>query len=378
MTFHTQDNTQDIQKSPIGRIRALDRARGIAIIGMIVENYVTVVHGWSRDGIDWTGGMIHALPHLFSRVLEGRSAPLFVILAGMGLSLMTSRERERGEAALLSDMRKTVFKRALFLFCVGLAFMLIWPPDILHYFGCYFAIGALLVTASDKRIIGGAAFFVLGFVVLFLLFEYFRDWDWETLTYLDLWTGAFPMIRNLFFNGFHPIFPWTAFFLFGMWLGRRKLDSADLSRGLVVIGLILVVVLEASSGLSSLFFSPTSRVGEFLSTEFFPPLPGYVLSTGASASLVIGLMLLLEGVGRRSKRPGPLAAVGQLSLTIYLAHVIVGMGVLETIGRLEHQTIEFALLSAGICCVASVAFAFAWRRAFARGPFEALMRKIAG
>jgi uncharacterized membrane protein YeiB len=378
MAFHAQAGTNNIPEPPVGRITALDRARGIAILGMIVENYVTVIYGWSRDGIDLAGGIRDALPHLFSRMLEGRSAPLFVIIAGMGLSFMTSRGRENADAPILSRKRRTVMKRALFLFCVGMAFMLIWPPDILHYFGCYFAIGALLITASNKKLLGGALFFVLGFVVLFLVLDYYRDWDWETLTYPGLWTGVSSLIKNLLFNGFHPIFPWTAFFLFGMWLGRRKLDSAGLSRGLVVIGLVLLIVLETASGISSLCASPASRVGEFLSTEFFPPLPGYILSTGASASLIIGLMLLLEDSGGRSKRPGPLAATGQLSLTVYLAHVIVGMGVLETIGRLEHQTIGFALLSAGICCVVSVAFAFVWRRTFDRGPFEALMRWITG
>ena len=378
MTIDMKSVTQEDRHPAGDRIAALDRARGIAILGMIVENYVTVMYGWSREGIDWTGGVVNALPHLFSRILEGRSAPLFVILAGMGLSLMTFRERESGDAFLVSRKRNTVFKRALFLFIVGMVFMLVWPADILHYFGCYFAIGALLIGVSDKKILGGAAFFIVGFVILYLVCDYFQGWDWETLTYPDLWTGASPLFRNLFFNGFHPLFPWTAFFLFGMWLGRRRLDSISLARRLVVSGLLLVLVLEAISGFSSLYASPASRIGEFLSTEFFPPLPGYVLSTGASASVIIGLTLLMESVGGHWKRSGPLAATGQLSLTIYLAHVIVGMGFIETIGRLEHQTIEFALLSAGVCCVVGMVFAFAWRRVFVRGPFEALMRLIAG
>ena len=378
MEIHTKKDAKDAQRPSGDRIVALDRARGIAILGMIVENYVTVIYGWSTDGIDWAAGFVDVLPRLLSRILEGRSAPLFVILAGMGLSLMTSRERESDAASLLSQKRKTVFKRALFLFVIGMVFMLIWPADILHYFGCYFAIGALLIAASDKKIIGGIVFFVLGFVVLHLMFDYSRDWNWETLDYPALWTGVSPMIKNLFFNGFHPIFPWAAFFLFGMWLGRRRLNDASLARGLVVGGLIVLVVAEAVAGLSTMWVFSASLAGTFLSTEFFPPLPGYVLSTVASSSLIIGLMLLLENVGGHQKGPGLLVATGQLSLTIYLAHVIVGMGVLETMGRLDHQTIEFAILSAGVCCVVSVAFAFVWRRMLSRGPFEALMRLIAG
>jgi uncharacterized membrane protein YeiB len=186
------------------------------------------------------------------------------------------------------------------------------------------------------------------------------------------------MIKNLFFNGYHPIFPWTAFFLFGMWLGRRSIGDTPFARRLAAAGLIVLSVTEMLSWfLTGHDAAPGSFVGLLFSTEFFPPLPGYLFSTGASASLVIGLLLLADG-GGQSGRPGPLAATGQLSLTIFLAHVIVGMGVLEMVGRLEHQTIEFAYVSAAICCAASLAFAFVWRRAFSRGPFEALMRKVAG
>jgi uncharacterized membrane protein YeiB len=337
-----------------------------------------VVYGWSENVVDWSAGGVEWFLHLISRILEGRSAPLFVILAGMGLALMTSRDREHEEVSILSKRRNTVFKRALFLFFTGMAFMLIWPADILHYFGCYFAIGALLIAASDKKLLSGVVFFVLGFVVLFLMFDYSQDWDWETLTYPALWTGVFPMMKNLFFNGYHPVFPWAALFLFGMWLGRRRLDDPVLIKRLIGGGLAGVICLEMISGLSAMFTAPESAAGMLLSTEFFPPMPYYILSTGASASLVIGLMLLgARGDGQR-KNPDPLTATGQLSLTIYLAHVIVGMGILETMGRLEYQTIEFAFICAVICCVLSCAFAYVWRMAFARGPFEALMRKITG
>ena len=42
-------------------------------------------------------------------------------------------------------------------------------------------------------------------------------------SYAGFWT-PWGMIRHLFFNSFHPVFPWTAFLLAGMWLGWQ--DSA--------------------------------------------------------------------------------------------------------------------------------------------------------
>ena len=71
-------------------------------------------------------------------------------------------------------------------------------------------------------------------------------------------------------------------------------------------------------------------------------------------------------------------STGQLALTIYFAHVVVGMGTLESMGRLGSQTLVFALAAAGVFLLAAVVFAGLWRRRFRRGPVEWLMRKLAG
>ena len=68
---------------------------------------------------------------------------------------------------------------------------------------------------------------------------------------------------------------------------------------------------------------------------------------------------------------------GQLSLTLYVAHVIVGMGILESIGRLENQTINFSLLSALIFCVCGIVFSVVWLKFFKTGPLEWIFRKVA-
>lgn len=60
----------------------------------------------------------------------------------------------------------------------------------------------------------------------------------------------------------------------------------------------------------------------------------------------------------------------------WLAFVLVGMGTLETIGRLENQTLPFALFASAAFCVAGVVFALLWRSRFSRGPLEAIMRLL--
>jgi len=50
----------------------------------------------------------------------------------------------------------------------------------------------------------------------------------------------------------------------------------------------------------------------------------------------------------------PIVSTGQLALTIYIGHVLVGMAILEQVGRLENQTLSFAVTTAS----------FSARRAF--------------
>ena len=72
----------------------------------------------------------------------------------------------------------------------------------------------------------------------------------------------------------------------------------------------------------------------------------------------------------------PFIATGQLALTLYVAHVLLGMGTLEAIGRLENQTLPFVLLASVVFCGAGVVFAHLWRSRFRRGPLKAIMRTL--
>ncbi len=56
-------------------------------------------------------------------LFEGRASALFVILAGIGISLMTRSSVARNEKIKISNSRKIIWKRALFLFILGLLFI---------------------------------------------------------------------------------------------------------------------------------------------------------------------------------------------------------------------------------------------------------------
>ncbi|WP_427181221.1 heparan-alpha-glucosaminide N-acetyltransferase domain-containing protein [Paenibacillus sp. TC-CSREp1] len=75
-----------------GRILGLDMARALAVIGMILVNYKLAMDPQAAEP-----GWIHAT----TGILEGRVSALFVILAGIGVSLSFGRGVMRSSLSLL-------------------------------------------------------------------------------------------------------------------------------------------------------------------------------------------------------------------------------------------------------------------------------------
>ena len=353
------------------RILGYDLARALAVFGMVVVNFKTVMSA-EQGGPAWLGGLVG--------LLDGRAAATFVVLAGVGIALISRQSRTSQNRDQLAQDRHTLLKRALFLFVVGFLYTPIWPADILHFYGVYIAAAAYLLGTSTRRLWTYCAILVLAFVVMILTMDYSHSWDWKTLTYDGLWTPL-GMVRHLFFNGFHPVVPWLAFLLLGMAIGRHDMNDRSVRRRVFMWG---AGVALAAEGVSWLLIRTISRgsglegqeVVALLGTGPMPPMPLYMLAGAGTASAVIAAAVALSKRYENAAWLRPLVATGQLALTLYVGHVVLGMGMLEAIGRLEHQTLPFALLAAAVFCAAGVVFAHLWRSRFKRGPLEAIMRTL--
>ncbi len=352
------------------RIIGYDLARAAAVFGMVVVNF-KIVMGAGERGPEWLLSLVGRL--------EGRAAATFVVLAGAGISLFSQEGRTRDDRERLSLDRLTLLKRALLLFVIGALYTPIWPADILHFYGVYIAVAAFLLAAPSARLWTLAVSLVLAFCLLLLLFDYEQGWDWSSLSYAGLWTPA-GMFRHLVFNGFHPVVPWLAFLLLGMILGRLDMKSRVLRRRVFAWGAGLAVLSELLSRFSVATLSaqsdPVDRgaIAAIFGTEPMPPVPLYMIAGGGSACAVIAAAIAIGERCGSSVWLRPFLATGQLALTLYVGHVIVGMGALETIGRLENQTLQFSVWASVLFCGAGVAFAHVWRRRFERGPLEAAVR----
>jgi uncharacterized membrane protein YeiB len=349
------------------RIYGYDFARALAYFGMIFVNFKLVMQA-SDNGPGWLAWLMS--------LLEGRAAATFVILAGVGLSLLSRKGRDSGDVDCIRQDRATILKRALFLFVFGLLYSPIWPADILHFYGVYLAVGALMLTVPDKTLWRWAGFFMAGFVVLFVLINYETGWDWDTLTTIDFWTPA-GMVRHMFYNGFHPVFPWMVFLLVGMWLGRQNVGNPRTRRRIIRRGLIALVMAEGTSGILVQVLTPgDADAAAVFGTHMMPPTPLYLIAASGVALIVIMACVELTERLAGKRWIEPFIATGQLALTLYVAHVIVGMGIMEMLGWLDGETLWLALACTVTFCVASMLFAYWWRGRFARGPLEWVMRQV--
>ena len=109
-----------------------------------------------------------------------------------------------------------------------------------------------------------------------------------------------------------------------------------------------------------------------------PPMPLYFIAASGSAFLVIGLCLLVSEKFRESNIYSLIAPAGTQTLTLYILHIIVGLGFIDAIGFTGTQTSSQAFVVAVTVCIVGTIFAFIWSKWFRRGMFESLMRKLSG
>lgn len=365
----TTEVTPDAGSGAAARIAGYDVARAVAICLMVLENFKVLMLGVWQDPhvLVWLAGLT-----------DGRSAPLFVTLAGVGMALMSRDALASGDRAGLAAVRRVLLRRALVLLGMGNLFILVWSMDILHFYAAYIALAALTLLGATKRtLLASAAAVVLFSTALLyargeLFFESFDYWSP---------TGV---LRDTFLDGIHPVFPWIAFIIVGLWLGRWRLDQRG-PRRVVLYGALAVALgaellsdlLQHLTFVSGLPVIPAS-FPQLFGTRLSPPGPLYVISASATSAAAIAACLELAERAPRQVIVRALTAAGQLSLSLYIAHAIVGAGLLWALGRLEDHSIWFLLGYWGGYTALSVVAAAAWRRRWRLGPLEWALRRLSG
>ncbi|OAB41483.1 DUF418 domain-containing protein [Paenibacillus glacialis] len=351
------------------RITAFDFARALAIFGMIIVNYKLAMQ--ADNDVAWLGSI--------ASLFEGRAAALFVVLAGIGVSLMTTKARSSTSKEVIRRSRNNLYRRAAFLFIMGMFLLVMgWNADILHYYAVFMLVAAILIVASDKIILSLFTVILLASQSFLIMFDYSKGWDSSFHEYTEFWTIE-GFILNLIFNGFHPIFPWVCFFLIGLWLGRKHWLYKGNRLRIFLYSLSGAVIFEAISyglikGTTSVL--DTDSANYLFTTKPMPPTMLYVLSATCLAVAVITISFyVVEHLGH-FRLTQALINTGQLSLTHYIGHVIIGLGFLEMVGYLENGNLSFSIAYGCSYFLIAMIFSYVWRKWIARGPVELIMRRL--
>jgi uncharacterized protein len=355
------------------RIIGFDLARAYAILGMFIVNFNTVF-GSHKD---------ESYLGKFLGLFNGNSSTIFVILAGMGVSLMTSRPEYTDIEK--KQLRSVVLKRSWFLFFTGLLLYIWWPADILHFYGGYMHIAALLLFANRKYYLWATGMAILIFHLLLLAIDYQKGWNFETLQYTDFWTiGGF--LRNTFYNGWNPILPWIAFFMLGMWLGRLNWNDANTGKQLFITGAAIFACMELLQVMAfNNFFNEDLKF--YITADYLPPFLPFMLSTTGFGLVVVAISFYIGEKFSNTLWLELLAKTGKMTLTHYIIHLTIGMLLLAAITGINpiaatagETPLEplYVFIYAILFFILSIAFSYFWSQKFKNGPMEMLMRKITG
>lgn len=320
------------------RVVGVDMARCLALLGMMATH---ILPGYEGLAIPWP-----------QQLAGGRASALFAVLAGVSLSLTTGREHPvHGRERIARSCGLAV--RALLIALLGmyLATLDTNVAIILTYYGLLFLLGLPFLGLGPRALLGTAAgWVVLAPVLSHLLRPELSDRAFGSPT-IERLGDPWHLLTELSFTGTYPVFPWVAYLLAGMAIGRVDLMSVRNARRLLLGGALLA----GTSWLVSRLITNTDTADTALRTTLEPGLemtrpeldallthglfgttpteswwwltvvaphsttPFDLAQTIGSAMAVIGACLLVS-------RPAPrLVAVvfgaGAMTLTLYSLHI---------------------------------------------------------
>lgn len=309
-------------------------------------------------------------------VPSGRSSSLFVVLAGAGITLLTRAARRSGDRIAWRVAVRTLLLRSLFLVCAGIALWHVWAIDILHFYACYLLLATLfLIWLPDRLLLLAYAALVFSGAAFDLVLPELPELPFRT---------PLGFLLDVFFEGVHPIFPWLAFITYGLWLGRQRLADPHVRWRLALYAGFVVVSVELGSLALSLAviaappLAPLRPWVGLLATGWTPD-PLYVISASGTATLVITLAheLVAHERIRTHVVTRALIATGQLALSIYVTHAVVGVVIPRALFHWSHSlSVEAVTAHWAAFCLTVIVLSAIYRRYLSRGPLEFVMRSL--
>lgn len=368
---------------------SLDILRGIALLGIVIANMIHFSTPYLYvDPHSFYSSPVDALTYKWVDILiEGSFYPIFALLFGYGINMQYEKSQTNNK-----DFIKTSLKRYAILMVVGLFHALfIWSGDILFTYALFgflmivlvripryfllvgsiilYVIPAVFLTVVTKWLIRlDPTSFMEGFVDIqkielaitaYAHGNYFEAFQFRVMEWLQ-----FGLLNSLF--SFFIIVP---FMMLGASLSKFKMieESKKWTIGFISAAVVLI---PAGLWLKAL----PHRLGfsydlDLLQTLFGGPLLGFGY---------VALLLFLLNIPFIQKVFSPFAAVGKMSLTIYLTQSIIATLIFYGYGFGLYGQLDLATgnwIAIGIYLIQLIV-ANLYLQKYQRGPFEAIWRKL--
>lgn len=370
-------SSEQVAGSRTPRVRGVDAARGVALLGMLAVNVLpaeTANHG----------------PTMTTMLLAGHAAALFAVLAGVSLAFISGGRRRFQGRPLLAAKAGLAVRGVLIL---GLGLLLGYaepgPAIILAYYGVMFLLAVPLLGLPPWALVviavGSAT---LAPALLLGLQGDLPTVQTDNATFTDIFEEPVGSAGLLTFTGFYPAVPWMAYICAGMVIGRLNLSSRRSAARLLVGGVLHALLawgvsaflLGPAGGFGQLVASSPGLAADDVSEVFvygpdsglhggswwwlavmapYSSMPLELLHTIGMSAAVLGLVLLLG----KAFDPiiGVLAPAGSMTLTLYSAHLL-----FVSTGFLGDRPFVSLAVQAG----AAVIFAVVWHSTKGKGPLE--------
>ena len=169
----------------------MDVLRGFAILGIFIANLGSGL-SWYDESANLTGpflvpGWDHKMTFIHHMLIEGKFYSIFSLLFGWGIALQIKRGMARGVDAI-----PTIKRRLLFMLLLGAVHLMIWPGDIVFFYGLFGFLLLPLRKFSNKTLLITGGILILSPILLYGLKMQFPvlNFPAEKLNQAGDWTNS--------------------------------------------------------------------------------------------------------------------------------------------------------------------------------------------
>ena len=407
------------------RISSLDILRGVALLGILLMNVVSLSLPdpayWDPSGHGGDTGWNLRIFFLNSLFIEGSMRAIFSMLFGAGVIMFTASKEEKGGGLEIANAwyRRTIW---LILFGIIHAYLLIFPGEVLFYYG---VVGLFLFPArkaAPSRLVLFSLFLILVLGMIKINeYHHIKKISEETVLAEEMLAGGEELTAaqyesmNLWYyklasykpdsatrervitsmrSGYLPAFktmaPYVRFMqtdyfyrngfldalsmmLLGMALFRWRIFHGD--KKYRVYG--LMVLFGYGIGIPLNWHETTTYINsQYDLITYFRVGQTYDLGRIANAMGHIGLVMIFIRLNFLNFLKQALAAVGKMALTNYVMHTLI-LTIVFIVFKQYGQWQRFELYYlVGLTWLFQLMFSPLWLKFFRFGPLEWIWRRL--